>query len=69
MRSICPCGWRYRESAGVSRDTAGQLYIELTMVQSCATVIVPPLAEVPAAEPDDVDPVVVLAVVSPETWA
>jgi hypothetical protein len=37
------------------------------MVQSCATVIVPPVAEVPAAEPLDVDPVVVLAVVSPET--
>ncbi|OAP39153.1 hypothetical protein AU381_08615 [Sinorhizobium glycinis] len=37
------------------------------MVQSCAIVIVPPVAEVPAAEPDAVDPVVVLAVVSPET--
>jgi hypothetical protein len=37
------------------------------MVQSCATVIVPPVAVVPAAEPLDVDPVVVLAVVSPET--
>lgn len=41
------------------------------MVQSCATVMVPPVAEappeVPAVVPDDVDPVVVLAVVSPET--
>ncbi|MCA1443123.1 hypothetical protein I6F07_23430 [Ensifer sp. IC4062] len=37
------------------------------MVQSCA-IVVPPVAEVPAAEPDDVDPVVVLAVVSSETW-
>lgn len=36
-------------------------------MQSCATVIVPPVAEVPDAEPDDVDPVV-LAVVSPETF-
>ncbi|RVI66065.1 hypothetical protein CN187_17910 [Sinorhizobium meliloti] len=38
----------------------------MTIVQSCATVIVPSVAELPAAEPDEVDPVV-LAVVSPET--
>ncbi|WP_156878027.1 hypothetical protein [Sinorhizobium americanum] len=31
-------------------------------------VIAPPVAAVPAADPDEVDPVVVLAVVSPETW-
>ncbi len=65
--NLAPAASQYRESAGFPRDTAGRLYIELTMVQSCAIVMAPPVAEVPAVEPDDADPVSVLAVVSPET--